>query len=430
MAIDAMFLNPMLDAFRNMATDCRDKGYSGADMDEMMAALQRMEQLGQEMDDFTAYSGKITSEGLQMNFSNAYSRVLAGAAKADQGDPDNYDDAALLKTTVDALKNAVSELRKAKEDQLAEVAKHAADKTALEVAQNEIEVLNSNELIIEKIEELIAYGESGVNLPTFLRVQIEKGMDKAMEGSAVVRQGLVYGQGWAEASRINPFDMAKANEKLASFDALSSKAKFGVPESIEVTLADDKIDHKHAPDIAKWDGITDAWERIMSLLMTWSYAHMSFADKIFPWDAMQNPWPDIQRTKDTYPGEIKGRLRIFKENFGMEFHDIFSHETFRWQVENYQLGESQIWYETLINRIYPQCLPGLYLDKDTIAEVERLWKEHLMANPENYKNVERFVSFFDSVFGDGSFRKKTGQDYDWGVRNAAPWDLGSFTVDQ
>lgn len=426
MPIDGMFLNPMLDAFRNMAKDCQDKGYSGADMDEMLGALNRMEQLGQEMDDFGAYSGQITSEGLQMKFSNAYSKVLANAAKSEQGGADSYDDAALLKTTVDALRQAVTELRRAKEEQLAEAAKNASNKTAREVASNEIEVLNNNELIIEKIEELIAYGESGVNLPTFLRVQLEKGMDKAMEGSAVQRKGLVYSKGWAEASCINPYDINKTQEKLTSFDTLAAQAKFGVPESLEVTLADDKIDHHYIPDIAKWDAITNAWERIMSLMMTWSYAHMSFADQIFPWDSMKNPWKAIQQTKDTNPGEIKGRLKIFKENFGMEFRDIFSHETFKWKVEHFQIGESQLWYEYLINTIFPQCTPGNYLKQETITEVERMWKEHLMSNPENYKDVERFVKFFDGVFGEGAFRKKTGEDYDWGVRNAAPWDLSSF----
>ena len=426
MPIDEMMLNPMLDAFRNMAKECQDKGYTGEDMEEMMGALNRMEELGQEMDDIAAYSGKITSEGLQMKFSNAYSKVLAGAAKSEQGSAEDYDDTALLKTSVDALKNTVTELKKAKEDQKAEAAKHAKDKTALEVAENEIEVLNNNDLIIEKIEELIEFGESGVNLPTFLRVQIEKGMDKATEGTAVVRKGLEYSNGWAEATKVNPYNMNIAREQLEVFNELASKAKFEVPESLEVTLVHDKIEHQYEPDIAKWDGITDAWERIMSLMMTWAYAHMSFADKIFPWNQMADPWPDIKRTKVTNPGEIKGRLAIFKENFGLEFHDIFSHETFVWQVENHQIDESQIWYETLINVIYLQCKPGNFLDQDTINEVERQWKGNLMSNPERHKDVDRFVTFFDSVFGEGAFRKKTGQDYDWGERNAEPWNLATF----
>ncbi|UKN01157.1 hypothetical protein K6119_15615 [Paracrocinitomix mangrovi] len=428
MPIDDMYLNPMLDPFRNMAKDCQEKGYTGEAMEKMMAALQRMEQLGQEESDIGAYSGKITSEGLQMTFSNAYGEVLSNAAKSEQGNAEDYDDAAMLKTSVDALKNAIVELNRAKDDQMAEAEKHAKDKTALEVAQNEIDVLNKNDVIIKAIQELIDYGESGVNLPTFLRVQMERGLDKAMEGSTVVRDGLIYSQGWAEACRISPYDIAKNNEKLASFDNLASQAKFEVPDSLQVSLAEQKIDHKHTPDIAKWDGILDAWERIMGLLATWSYAHMSFADKIFPWDAMANPWPDIQRTKDIYPGQIKARLQIFKENFGMDFYDIFQHETFKWKVENYQIDDSQLWFETMINVIYPQCKPGNYLNQETITEVERQWKGNLMVNPERHKDVDRFISFFDSVFGAGAFAKKTRETYDWGDRPAEPWNLSNFNV--
>ncbi|MBD3636795.1 MAG: hypothetical protein HUJ25_05580 [Crocinitomicaceae bacterium] len=430
MPIDDMMLNPMLDPFRSMANECKEKGHSGEDMDRMMAALNRMEQLGQEMDDIGAYSGKITSEGLQLEFSNAYSEVLASAAKSEQSSPEDYDDAALLKTSVDALKDAIQRIREAKEQAITESEKHAKNKTEKEVAANEIEVLYKTDLLAKPIEDLIELGESGVNLPTFLRVQMEKGLDKAAEGSVVLKEGLEYAKGWSEASRVNPFDIKKANEKLEVFNDLASKAKFGVPDSLQVTLAHDKIDHTYIPDIAKWDGITDAWERIMNLMMSWTYAHLSFADKIFPWDMMDNPWPSIQQTKDCNPGEIKERIRIFKENFGLEFYDIFSHETFVWQVENHQIDESQIWYETLVNTVYPQCKPGNYLDQDTINEVERQWNENLMSNPERHKDADRFIAFFNSVFGEGAYYKKVGKKHEWGVRNAQPWNLSTFKIEK
>jgi hypothetical protein len=428
MPIDSMILNPMLDPFRNMAKEIQDKGLSGEAVDRMINALQRMEQLGQDESDIMAFTGKMTSEGLQMEFSNAYGQALSAEAQSAQGNPEEYDDAALLKQSVDALKNAVIELKRAKDEQIAEASKHAKDKTAREVAQNEIEVLNNNDVIIEAIEELIKFGESGVNLPTFLRVQMEKGMDKAMEGSTVVKDGLVYSRGWAEASRIHPFDIEKADAKLRVFEEMSASAKFGVPDSLQVSLQHDKIDHQHIPAIAKWDGLTNAWERILGLIETWAYAHMSFADKIFPWDTMQNPWPDIERTKATNPGEVAGRLRIFQENFGLNFHDIFQDETFIWKVENHQLDASQEWIEMIIKKIFPQCKPGQLLDQETISEVERLWNENRMVNPERHKDIDRFVNYFDSVFGEGAFKKKTGANYDWGNRPAQPWNLANFSI--
>ena len=49
MPIDKSMLDTMLDSFRNMAKDCEDKGASGEKFDQMKAALERMEELGQEM---------------------------------------------------------------------------------------------------------------------------------------------------------------------------------------------------------------------------------------------------------------------------------------------------------------------------------------------------------------------------------------------
>ena len=46
----------------------------------------------------------------------------------------------------------------------------------------------------------------------------------------------------------------------------------------------DKIAHKYAPSIAKWNGITRAWERIISHLDMWALAHTSFAPFIKPKD--------------------------------------------------------------------------------------------------------------------------------------------------
>ena len=427
MPIDDMMLNPMLDPFRNMAKECEEKGYSGEEMDRMMAALNKMEEMGQEMDDFGAFSAQLTSEGLQMEFSNAYSQVLAGAAQQSQSSSEGgYDDAALLKTTLDALRDSVKRLREGKVEAIQEAASKAESAQQADVTSNEIDSLFNQEALIEPIEALIQYGESGVNYPTFLRVQIEKGLDKAMEGSAVMREGLEYLKGWAEADRVNPFEIKKANEKLEAFDAMAQAQKFGVPDSIQFQLKSDQIDHHYLPAIAQWDGIRNAWERILSQLITWSYAHMSFADQIFPWSAMSNPQPAIQRTKDTYPGEIKERLRILKENFGLEFHDIFHHETFIWQVENHLLDESQIWIEKLIHDIYPQCQPGNYLKAETVSEVERFYKEHLMANPERHKALERSQQYYDQVFGAGMYAKKFPQKADWGTRNAEPWDLSTF----
>jgi hypothetical protein len=218
MPIDQMMLGPMLDPFKTMADDCTAKGYSGKSYDQMMTALKRMEQLGQELDDFMEFSTKMTTENLQMDFSLAYGRVLSEGNNQQTNSADNYDDNALLKQTLDALKNAVVELKKGEEAAIAAARKH---QTA-----------------------------SALNL--------------------------------ARAVTSNPYNIAIREAHSAAFDALASAAKFDIPNSLSLSLAFDKISQDYVSRISKWQATESAWERIFSLLDTWVMAKTRFAPHIEP----------------------------------------------------------------------------------------------------------------------------------------------------
>ena len=82
MPVDPNIVNPTLGPFRQMLAEVRGKGLSGPDVDAMAQVLGRMEALAQEMSDVTAYMGQLTQENSFQLFSDAYSRVLAGAARA------------------------------------------------------------------------------------------------------------------------------------------------------------------------------------------------------------------------------------------------------------------------------------------------------------------------------------------------------------
>ncbi|MCG8574873.1 MAG: hypothetical protein MI810_08325 [Flavobacteriales bacterium] len=427
MAIDQMMLGPMLDSFKNMAQDCTDKGYSGPAYDRMMEALNRMETLGQEMNDFMEYSAKITAEGLQMTFSNAYGEVLAEAAKPQGGNSDGgYDDGALLQQSLNALRDAVQQLKNSEKQAIDEARSKAKNKKTARIAENELLSLSKNTQLIGPIEDLISLGESGVNFPTFLRTQIEKGLDKAMEGSAVVRDGLAYSLDFAQAAASHPYDIKIKEEQIAKFDELGAKARFGIPESFQINLEFDAIEHRHSPAIAKWKAIEDAWERIISSMDTWAIAHCSFAPYIDPWAMASNPKEAVQSSKDCLPGDIKEWLRLLNENFGLDFHAIFQHETFKWSVQHHHFSYSQEYTEFLIKTVFPQCQPGQFLDAETTSKVEALYKEEKMNNPENYKVLDRSEVAYDKHFGQGKFLEKIGSKGEWGQRNAAPWNLESF----
>ncbi|MFT5822046.1 MAG: hypothetical protein ACI8ZM_003302 [Crocinitomix sp.] len=426
MPIDQMMLGPMLGPFKTMADDCTAKGYSGESYDQMITALNRMEQLGQELNDFMEFSTKMTTENLQMDFSLAYGRVLSEGASQQSNSADSYDDGALLKQTLDALKNAVVELRKGEEAAILEARKHQSSEAHKDLAKTEISTLAKTGQIIAPIEALIAYGESGVNFPTFLRVQIEKGLDKAMEGSAVLREGVTYDLDFAIAAAINPHNITIRKEQGAVFDELANKAAFGVPNSLSVTLAFDKISHAYVSRVAKWTAIERAWEQIFSLLDTWSMAQTRFAPYIEPWVLAGSPsaiQASIEQDKATLPGIIQERVRLLMKNYSLDFKHVFSHETFVWSVNYHHFSYSQIYSELLVNNVFLECQPNQLLDASTIQTVEKQYDNKEMPNPENYKVLDRQEAVYDQYFGVGNFVVKFGAKPDFGIRNAAAWNL-------
>ncbi len=418
MPIQKNMLDAMLNTFRNMAKDCQGKDAAGEAFDKMIAALQRMEELGQEMDDFSAYSAKITTEGLQMKFSTFYGQVLGELNKpSSKSDNGAYDDKALLNQALDAYRDAIKRLRQGKQE--------ALDIARDDITKNEIEALDKNELLIKPIEEVIKLGESGINFPTFLRLMIEKGLDKAMEGSVATREALEYDLGWAKAMHVSKFHVAEKTEMLKKYTALTEVAPFEVPDSLEFELERKLIEYKYLPFIEKWEAIKRRWEQIIDNLDTWAIAHTRFAPYMEPWRMSKNPSESIQNDKDCIPGGIKVREKIFAEYFELKFHDIFTHETFINEVNNFFMDYSQVWIEFLVNKVYPEALPGKYLNKDLVKEAEDMHEKKFRFNPERHRALEKVEKYYDSVFGEGRYAKKA-PPVEKNDSQAPPWDLTSF----
>ena len=159
MPIDTMISGPMLDPFRNMLKECEEKQLSGPKFDDMKTHLNRMKEIANQQSDLNEFNAQLMKEDLFSKFSMAYSAVLADAAKpANSGDTSNYDDAALLKTTVDAYKDSVQRIKDGLAAALKEAAKdNKADDTTIEVA-----ALFKDEALIKPIEDVIKLGESGI----------------------------------------------------------------------------------------------------------------------------------------------------------------------------------------------------------------------------------------------------------------------------
>lgn len=463
MPIDSFILEPMISPYENMVKDVDARGLTGPDVDALKAALGRIKELGQEHSDIGSFTGACMQENLYTVLSDHYSKALsAETSAANTAGPDNYDDAALLKQVVNSLRSAIDEINRAKKEALEEAAadpkRNLADKAAfasrfgaahgisLDAGQAatsmsngidktlaekpmafdntaEVEALDISADIIPAIEELIQLGESpGMTLPDFLRIQIEKGLDKATEGAVATRKGLVYSQDWAKASAISPFHIDKAKEDLHVFDALAAKQKFGVPNWTELKWAHQDVKYKYEPDQIKWGEITDRWESILSDLSFWALAHCSFAPYVEPWSLMDPPKrpPSIRRVKYTQPGIIKEKERLLQKYFNISFDQIFDHPTFKWAVEHKFISYSKEYIEFLRTQVYPNCIPCQLLPDQVVKQKEELYQGKREANPEGHFPAIRIQQLYDQKFGTNRYVSKFGQITPV-ESNAAPW---------
>ncbi|HYG49718.1 MAG TPA: hypothetical protein VD905_02395 [Flavobacteriales bacterium] len=417
MPIDPMFSESILSSFRGMAKEMDDKNITGPDVDQMKAALGRMEQLANELSDLNEFNGLIMQENLYMKFSDHYGRALSNASKAQyQVNSNVYDeksDRQLMNQTLNAYRDAIKRLQEAKKENVKQHGEKAS------------KVFLDTDHLIKPIEDVIKLGESGITYAAFLRMMIEQGMDKAMEGSIVGRNAIVYSKEFYEAGKISPHYDERETRNLALYDELTATSKFHVPSILKYNLGCEKIAVEIDPKIKKWDAIKDAFDRILSELSFWSMANMTFAHTLEPWSMAANPREAVKRTVECTPGEHAVQLKQFKKYFGLDFYDIFTHEIFLWDVTWHHIWYSQEYINFLKDEVKPICLPGNKLSPELVSKMEKIYKEDRMRNPDLHKVAERYKENHDKYFGEGTYEAKHGPIAKYGG-GAASWNLAEF----
>lgn len=468
-----MMLNAILGTFKNMIEECKTKNLSGPDFDKMCATYDRMEQLGNEHSDMNEYNAQLMNENLYVKFSDFYARTITPASNSQSGDGGGYDDAALLKQNVDALKQAIITIRKAYQDTIEQARGQDAeanmqlgldyiernfDKEYLSAGGGidkintrakkdfdeiikkkpkafdnsvEVEVMSNPEVLIKSIQDVIDLGEKpGMTLPRFLRLQIETGLDKAMEGSVSTRNGLETEKEYILSNPISPIHIQIIEEKLEKFDELANANKFNVPNSTELKYSFEDIERLHENDIQKWDQIKTRWNDLLNDLSVWSLSYCSFAPYMYPWAIAEDPFAATKETQHIAPGIIKEKEKLFQKYFGISFYEIYKHPTFLWEVKYNYIDYSQEYVEFLIEKIYPECKPFNHLSDDLIEQRGLFCKrgkdsKDRETNPQRHFPSERIKEWYDKKFGEGRYLSKYDavEKYE---SAAKPWNLNSF----
>ncbi len=347
MPIDTMMSDAMLGTFRKMVSDCREKNYSGEAFNTMCNIMDEMETLAKTMHDFTAFSAKLTTDGYFVNFSNAYSKVLSQAATT-QYSSATYNDAALLQQTL-----------KMYEDSLANT---ATDKEKLNITKI--------------LQDIIALGKSGINYPTFLRLLIEQGLDKALEGTIINRNYLAEDVAKAEAMQHPPTER-RSKAILAKYDELAMAT--GIPNNIIFFSEQGKILDDAEADMRQYQHIQQLWWNMLTNLHTWidAYTRFAFTDDRFAGNTVSETQENIDRSKNELPGKIKIYEQQLSANYGIKWLDIFATESFIAETKSNRFNYTEAYIEFIKTDIYPACVPLKPTDNNLIQQAEKLYGKAL-----------------------------------------------------
>lgn len=284
MPVERAMVDAMLGSFRDLLAQARSGGSSGADVDEMAAALEAMEALAGEMSDVGEFSTKLANEGYYTRFTDAYTRLMTGGAAA------TPDDDALLAQTLQAYEGSLAQLR----------------------------AMDGQDTAAAVLERILAIGRSGVSYPVFLRQLEEQGLTDALAGAvAPSREQLVAAVGHHRSTG-DPARQAEAEALVAAHDALVAESAFGVVDPFAFELRRFRVAWVHAPGIACRDAIVQRLPRLLDLVIEWLDAHTTWAahDDRFIGVSAAETQRNIERARECNPGLYAIRAGQFAEMFG------------------------------------------------------------------------------------------------------------------
>lgn len=377
--MDTSIKDSTLQIYRDLFQECKSKNKVNTKFEEMQTYLDRMEYLGNIHTDIASFQGALLQEDLFMKFSLAYADFLAESYTAPSGQSIEENDRRLLNQNLDALRNSLQSIEEQQQVAFKKIQNSTADsEKRKDILQKlAIEQFHQTDRIKKDIHNLIELGMSSENYPTYLRIQIETGLDKAIEGSTIIKENYAEEYELAKIQNLSPYHINRSQKIWESYLTLSEKAPLSYPESIDIELDRKRIEHEFQPFISQWQAITEKWTSILLNLSYWAASQTSRAPYVEPWviiPSMENRKEAIEFTKHTGPGTLQQEIRQLKENFDMDFYDIFAHETFIHAIQDNRIEFSQELVIHLIQDVFPNCNPRQFLPNEIIQKNQAIFE--------------------------------------------------------
>lgn len=480
MPLDPMISTPILSAYRNIVAECKEKQFSGEVFDTMCEAFARIEMLANEHNDVVAFMMQMQKEELGEKITNSYTKLLLEQSKNNSTTP--MSDEAMLKQLLDAYRNSIQVTKETKlkliedaknfdpekahdkgfdyymkqhganltdangnkytEKQISGFKEEGREGIREEIknkpkaydTSNEVDVLFDIAKMTKPTEDIIKLGEEpGMTYPRFLRLLIERGLDRALEGYVAIRQTIEEEYKDAIDTTFHISHSTKieyAKKRLETFNEIAKKSPLQIPNGDELSFQMQKIDRDYEVVKTKLNIIEqDFYSKIIGDIDMWALAYTPLAPYIEPWAVisdMEKRLAIIIRDQKILPGMIQQRLILLQKYFNMSFYDLFKTEAYKLNILNYEERYSQELTEFLIEEVFPICLPFQDLPQNLIDKRTQLYKENKDLNPEIHIMFQRNAAKYDAKFGAGEYVQRFGTLPPAIDSNARPWNWESF----
>ena len=428
MAIDKTLLDSIVGGYKYFIDDLNNRNITGEHADEVRRLFNRIQELGEECSDMNALYAKMQNENITVKMSDAYTRALTEESQKNHSTSDGNipDDSAMMKNNVDALRNSIKAIR----DNFDNLLNNASPSERMRIM-----VEHDPQPIIKPIEDLIALAEKpGMTYAKFLRLQIERGLDKITEGTTT-HSFIENVLNTHKALMSPPIVIQLWEEKLERYNTEAAKNKFNIVDLHQWELISDSIERKYEPLQIRQQRIFDMFMKILGDLDLWCIAYCPYTPhELAPWNTMPYPeaMQDLKRIQKTTPGILKEYEKLLYRYFNLRLKDIIKDELFLHHIKSNMIDESQELVEFLLIEVYPQCKPFNDLSNTSIDKRVEMHRGKRESNPGRMEPYFRLKKHYNSIYGEGymeKFMKEQNLEKD-DVKEystpAAPWDIDSF----
>lgn len=407
--LDKVSRDNLISPYTSLWEQCANANTNDPNFIELKKCWDRLNEITNTAANIEEWQNYIYSERILEKFGEYYTAVIMNNLTTPKNQYNNeidyfseeYDKK-LLNQSLQALENALTEIdRSIKEAQISIINQNQdtdIGKAILRVFNTDMLKLTSTKKAISK---LIQIGKNAETYPGFLFEQMELGLDKAMQGIAIVEEVYTDELTVNELQNHSPLLISKSREKVDMFKKHKYNATMAEPIPLDVELDSFKIDVAYETKIRKWDDIQSKWERIISDLATWAAAYTPRAMYVFPWvDIELSKRPAaIEFSKNTLPGLIKVQLLQLNEAYKLSFNDIFHHPTFEHAANNSKLHYSQEYIEHLLLAVWPQCKPLKHLSSDVVSKDQQFYELKKIENPILDPGILKYLKWFGDKYG-------------------------------